>query len=191
MRVYLLGLIFALAAWPALADCNRITTSCDMLQAQQDREVAIIPDAMAKIGPLTDEEKVWLKDCAAGGMSFAGCEGGLQGFRKRDAGIIAQQQKAGRLLPGMPGYAHHWQTLQSDNGQVVKLDLNSIIRTDLGVEANVYIDQGQGGSATDFLNVHHFVFDCRGHIEELPSGNTTYAPPHSMGGVISELVCKS
>ncbi len=88
-------------------------------------------------------------------------------------------------------YIMNWQTVEADNGRIYKVRMDSIARGFWGpgsAEVHVYTPEGESTFYPPHL--HRFAFDCRGHYSDIggPLG-WYYAPPRSVIGVISAMVC--
>jgi hypothetical protein len=92
-----------------------------------------------------------------------------------------------RLLPGQPGYQAKWVTVRANNGAAYQIDLNSRIVNGIGVEAMIYISEGNN---FDPGNLRDAMFDCRGHMTFVARGAPDiYLPPLSVGAKVAAIAC--
>jgi hypothetical protein len=82
-----------------------------------------------------------------------------------------------------------WHRVEADNGQVYRINLGLIQDFGTGATSVVYTDEGGAYSPE---NLKRWYFTCEGHFQvmgDLAPGNWIYAPPHSVGRHISDVVC--
>ncbi|WIG52220.1 MAG: hypothetical protein OJF48_003138 [Afipia sp.] len=87
-------------------------------------------------------------------------------------------------------YKPQWQKVEADNGAVYQIDLNSISHFSNGTaESVVYAVEGPGYNPE---NMRRLWFDCQGKYRDSTGpgiGPTSYAPPRSIIGRISQIAC--
>lgn len=83
-----------------------------------------------------------------------------------------------------------WQKVEADNGSVFQIDLNSISHFTNGTaEVVIYAVEGAG---YDPQNTRRLWFDCQGKYRDSTGPGispTSYAPPRSIAGRISQIAC--
>lgn len=88
-----------------------------------------------------------------------------------------------------PPKAQDWKKFVSNNGTVLLVDLNSVNRGPDGrIDAMVYRDDG---GAYNPEHLERVIFDCLGHFSTFSDPRWSSAPPFSLIGTISKIVCKN
>lgn len=83
-----------------------------------------------------------------------------------------------------------WLRLEADNGEVTKIDMNSLQRSTVGsVEAITYTYVPN--TAFDQTKLRRLLFDCKGHFMDITNSNSELldAPPRSVVGNVASIVC--
>ena len=99
---------------------------------------------------------------------------------------------ASAAMPSQTAPRQNWRVVKADNGAAFDIDLNSITPSGDGVEAVIYMAQGQ---PLDLSNLKRMLFDCHGHMTDVTdtqgAGNTpaVYLPPQSIGAKLANVAC--